>query len=88
MGGFGDAEGAAAVRTPEPGPVVTPPVAEHGELIPPVEVFPPALPLDPLPDVLAATGTGDVWSWLLVAVLLLGIGSWVLWAGRAVEGES
>lgn len=65
---------------------------EGGELLPPIgEVFPPALPLDPLPtmpDVLAATGGGDVWSWLLVAVLLLGVGAWVLWAGRAVEGES
>lgn len=62
---------------------------DGGELLPPIgEVFPPALPLDPLPDVLAATGAGDLWSWVLVAVLLLAVGGWALWAGRAVEGES
>lgn len=69
------------MRTPEPGPSLTPPIGE---------VFPPALPLDPMPsapEVLAATG-GDVWSWLLAAVLLVTVGGWAVWASRSIEGES
>ena len=62
--------------TPEPSPVVTPPVetplpvlelvlpVERG----PVEVFPPALPL----DVLAATGVHEV-VYLLLAVAALAV---------------
>ena len=62
------------------------PPAGEGELIPPVDIFPTPLPLDPLPtvQVLAETGA-DVWSWLLVAVLLLAVGGAAWWFGREVD---
>ena len=77
------------MRTPEPTPIpaLTPPPVEDGELIPPVDVFPTPLPLDPLPsapEVLAAAGA-EPWSWLLAAVLLLAIGGAAWWFGREVQ---
>lgn len=53
------------MRTPEPGPELTPPVAT-------VEPFPPALPLTPLPDVLATTGSDVVLlAWVCVALAVM-----------------
>ena len=75
------------MRTPEPTPIPAMPPAGEGELIPPVDIFPTPLPLDPLPttpEVLAATGA-DPWSWLLVAVLLFAVGGAAWWFGREVE---
>lgn len=57
---------------------------EYGELIPPIDVVPSAPVVPPTPRELADTGA-DVWSWLLVGVLLLAVGGWMLWARRAVR---
>ena len=74
------------MRTPEPTPIPAMPPAPEGELIPPVDVFPTPLPLDPLPtvQVLAETGA-EPWSWVLAAVLLLAVGGAAWWFGREVE---
>lgn len=81
------------MSVPEPVETVPPVVFEspvapfvEGELIPPVDVFPTPLPLDPLPtvQVLAETGA-DVWSWPLAACLLLAVGGLAWWFGREVE---
>lgn len=73
---------------PEPTPTVelTPPIAEvtPEPMIPPVDVYPTPLPLDPMPDVLAATG-GDVWQVVLVAVLLVAVGAIAFFFGREVS---
>ena len=68
------------MRVPEPGPVLAPPVAT-------VEPFPPALPLNPLPDVLAATGPGDdLLQWLIIAAAVVFIG-WFVVAGFRETGD-
>ena len=62
------------------------PPAPVGELIPPVDIFPTPLPLDPLPSVQVLAEPGaDPWSWLLAAMLLLAVGGAAWWFGREVE---
>ena len=104
------------MRVPEPGPVLTPPIAvtldcpagtvpgwlgEDGlptscvgddplvlpEIGVPLDVFPPALPLSPLPEVLAMTGAGDVWQWMLLALCAVFIGVFVVAGFRESSGE-
>lgn len=55
------------------------------ELIPPIDVY-PSSPVTP-PASLPETGA-DVWSWLLVGVLLVAVGGWMLWGRRAFGGVS
>jgi hypothetical protein len=65
---------------------LTPPIAEvtPDPLIPPVDVYPSPLPLDPMPEMLANTGA-DVWQVVLVAVLLVAIGVIAFVFGREVS---
>lgn len=74
-----------AILGPEPTPTFTSPVApwEDGELIPPVDVYPTPLPLDPLPaapEVLAATGPflahPEIVGFIGFAILCLGLSLW------------
>lgn len=74
-----------------PAPVYTQPAFpdEDGDGCPPGLVPNPEFvkgvsePCVVVPDELAATGV-DAWSALLVAVLLVAVGGWALWAGRGV----
>lgn len=79
------------MRTPDPTPIPPMPPApfEDGELIPPVDVFPEPLPLDPMPLAreLAATGAGDdLAAWLIFALGLM-LAGWMVWASRKFRGD-